>query len=46
MNTHALVTIKTIYGQDRVYPANTHNETQNEQAIGMKAYNLQLLQNI
>ena len=22
MNTHALVTIKTIYGQDRVYPAN------------------------
>ena len=22
MNTHAKVTIKTIYGQDRVYPAN------------------------
>ena len=22
MNTHALVTIKTIYGQARVYPAN------------------------
>ena len=22
MNTHAQVTIKTIYGQDRVYPAN------------------------
>lgn len=22
MNTHALVEIKTIYGQDRIYPAN------------------------